>query len=152
VQQQEVLTMGTPIQVVMDCADPARLAAFWAIALGYEVQPPPEGFDSWEAFLGSVGVPESDWNSRSAVVDPGGEGPRLFFQRVPEPKTVKNRVHVDVNAGGGREVPDDERRARVASKVEELVAAGASVFKEFDQGGEHWVVMQDPEGNEFCVQ
>jgi hypothetical protein len=144
--------MGTPIQVVMDCADPSRLAAFWAIALGYEVQPPPEGFDSWEAFLGSVGVPESDGNSRSAVVDPADEGPRLFFQRVPEPKTVKNRVHVDVNAGGGREVSDKERRARVTAKVEELVVAGASVFKEFDQDEEHWVVMQDPEGNEFCVQ
>ena len=144
--------MGTPIQVVMDCADPARLSAFWAIALDYVVQPPPEGFDSWEAFLSSVGIPESEWNSRSAVVDPGDKGPRLFFQRVPEPKTAKNRVHVDVNAGGGREAPDEERRARVGAKVDELVAAGASVFKEFDEGDEHWVVMQDPEGNEFCVQ
>jgi hypothetical protein len=144
--------MGTPIQVVMDCADPARLSAFWASALDYELQPPPEGYESWEAFLDSVGVPESEWNSRSAVVDPEAKGPRLFFQRVPEPKTVKNRVHMDVNAGGGREVPDDERRARVAAKVVELVAAGASVFKEFDQDDEHWVVMQDPEGNEFCVQ
>jgi glyoxalase superfamily protein len=130
--------MATSIQVVMDCADPSRLAAFWAVALGYELQPPPEGFDSWEAFLSSIGVPESDWNSRSAVVDPEGKGPRLYFQQVPEPKTAKNRVHLDVNAGGGHEVADEERRMRVAAKVEE--------------NGEHWVVMQDPEGNEFCVQ
>jgi catechol 2,3-dioxygenase-like lactoylglutathione lyase family enzyme len=148
---QEV-TVGTPIQVVMDCADPARLSAFWAVALGYELQAPPEGFDSWEAFLASIGVPESEWNSRSAVVDPAAEGPRLFFQRVPEAKTVKNRVHVDVNAGGGLEVADEERRARVAAKVDQLVTIGASVFKDFEQSGEHWVVMQDPEGNEFCVQ
>jgi hypothetical protein len=144
--------MGIPIQVVMDCDDPSRLAAFWAIALSYQVQPPPAGFDSWEAFLRSIGVPKSEWNERSAVVDPDAQGPRVFFQRVPEPKTVKNRVHMDVNAGGGREVSDGERRARVASKVEELVAAGASIFQEFEQGEEHWVVMQDPEGNEFCVQ
>jgi hypothetical protein len=144
--------VGVSIQVVMDCADPARLSAFWAVALGYEVQPPPEGFDSWEAFLGSIGIPESEWNSRSAVVDPDDKGPRLFFQRVPEPKTVKNRVHVDVNAGGGHEVSAEERRALVAAKVDELVSAGASVFKEFDESDEHWVVLQDPEGNEFCVQ
>jgi glyoxalase superfamily protein len=144
--------MATSIQVVMDCADPSRLAAFWAVALGYELQPPPEGFDSWEAFLSSIGVPESDWNSRSAVVDPEGKGPRLYFQQVPEPKTAKNRVHLDVNAGGGHEVADEERRMRVAAKVEELVAAGATVFREVEENGEHWVVMQDPEGNEFCVQ
>jgi hypothetical protein len=144
--------VAASIQVVMDCADPARLAAFWATALGYELQPPPEGFDSWEAFLTSVGVPESAWNSRSAIVDPDGTGPRLYFQQVPEPKSSKNRVHLDVNAGGGSDVSDEERRARVSAKVEELVTAGASIFRDMEENGEHWVVMQDPEGNEFCVQ
>src|SRR5687768_9499501 len=106
-------SMATPIQVVIDCADPARLAAFWAAALGYQVQPPPEGFETWEDALRSWGVPKDAWNSRSAVVDPDGEGPRIFFQQVPEPKTVKNRVHLDVNAGGPRGTPDEEHRRRI---------------------------------------
>jgi hypothetical protein len=144
--------VATPIQVVIDCADPSALAPFWAAALGYIVQPPPDGFASWEAFLHESGVPETEWNSASAVVDPDGAGPRIFFQRVPEPKTVKNRVHVDVNAGGPRDTPDEERRRRVARTVERLEILGATTFREFDERGEHWVVMQDPEGNEFCVQ
>jgi hypothetical protein len=144
--------MGTPFQVVIDCADPAALAAFWATALHYEVQPPPEGFASWEEALAAWGVPEDAWNSRSAVTDPDGEGPRIFFQQVPEPKTLKNRVHLDVNAGGPLGTPNEERRARVAAEVERLEGVGASVFREVEERGEHWVVMQDPEGNEFCVQ
>jgi hypothetical protein len=76
--------MATKVQVVIDCADPARLAEFWGEALGYIIQPPPPGFDSWPAFLLSVGVPESEWTSASAVVDPDGVGPRFYFQRVPE--------------------------------------------------------------------
>src|SRR5262245_36715278 len=118
--------MAVPIQVVIDCADPARLAGFWASALDYVVQPPPEGFDSWGAFLTSIGVPEDRWNDRSAVVDPKGEGPRIFFQKVPEPKTVKNRVHVDLSAGG-RGASPEERDARVNAKVDELVSLGATV-------------------------
>ena len=144
--------MATPIQVVIDCADPGALAPFWAAALGYVVQPPPDGFASWEAFLHENGVPETEWNALSAVIDPDGAGPRILFQRVPEPKTVKNRVHVDVNAGGPRETPDAERRRRVARTVERLETLGASAYREFDERGEHWVVMRDPEGNEFCVQ
>jgi Glyoxalase-like domain len=144
--------VATPIQVVFDCADPARLAEFWALALGYVVQSPPSGFDSWEEFLTSIGVPRERWNDRSAVVDPEGAGPRVFFQKVPETKTLKNRVHVDVNAGGPLADPPEERRARVAAKVEQVLAAGATVVREFDEDGEHWVVLQDPEGNEFCVQ
>jgi hypothetical protein len=146
--------MGVPVQVVIDCADPAALARFWATALGYVVQPPPEGFDSWPAFLGSVGVPESEWNSRSAVVDPDGNGPRVFLQRVPEAKTVRNRVHLDINAGGPHGTDPSERDRRIGAKVEELVAAGASVLREMsvEEMGEHWFVLHNPEGNEFCVQ
>ena len=144
--------MGTPIQVVFDCADPGALASFWADALGYEIQPPPEGFDSWDAALTAWGVPEERWNDRSAITDPDGDGPRVFFQRVPEPKTVKNRVHLDVHASGGPDTDRKVRRQRVAAEVTRLEAAGATVFREVDEVGEHWVVMQDPEGNEFCVQ
>jgi hypothetical protein len=130
------------IQVTFDCADPARLAAFWASALGYVIQPPPEGFDSWPAFLTAIGVPESEWDTRSACVDPAGAGPRLFFQKVPEPKTAKNRVHLDVNAG----------RDRVDAEAERLVAEGATRVREVEEMGERWLVMADPEGNEFCLQ
>lgn len=134
--------MATGVQVTFDCADPGRLAEFWASALGYVVQPPPEGYDSWPAFLTAIGVPESQWDSRSACVDPDGHGPRLFFQRVPEGKTAKNRVHLDVNVG----------RDRVEGEVSRLVAEGATKVREFDDGPERWVVMTDPEGNEFCLQ
>ena len=142
--------MAIPVQVVMDCADPARLAAFWAAALGYEVQAPPEGFDSWEAALRAWGVPEDAWNAKSAVVDPGGAGPRIFFQQVPEPKTVKNRVHLDVNAGGSPGTSEEDRRRRVSETSDRLVALGASVLREMEELGERWIVMRDPEGNEFC--
>src|SRR5919206_5033245 len=112
--------MAPPVQVVVDCHDPARLASFWAEALGYVEQPPPDGFESWPAFLASIGVPEEEFNSANAVVDPDGAGPRIYFQRVPEPKTVKNRVHIDVNAGGPRGTPAAERQANVQAAVERL--------------------------------
>ena len=144
--------MAHGIQVVIDCADPARLASFWADVLGYKVQDPPEGFSSWEEFLTSIGVPPEEWNSASAVVDPDGTGPRIYFQRVPEPKTVKNRVHMDVNVGGGHGTAMEDRRARVDAEVERLIGIGATKLRPFDLRGEYWVVMQDPEGNEFCLQ
>src|SRR5919198_2427969 len=105
--------MATSFQVVIDCADPDGLARFWAEALGYRLQPPPEGFGSWEELLRAREVPEDQWNSASAVVDPEGRGPRIYFQRVPEPKAVKNRVHLDLNVSGAREASDDDRRAAV---------------------------------------
>jgi hypothetical protein len=146
--------MGTPIQVVFDCADPARLAGFWASALHYKLDDPPPGFDSWPDFLKAQGVPESEWNSASAVSDPDGNGPRVFFQRVPEPKQTKNRVHIDINAGGPRGTPDEERRQRIDEEVDRLVGEGATVISPGNEGqfGEYWAVLADPEGNEFCVQ
>ena len=146
--------MATPIQVVIDCADPAALAKFWAAALHYELDDPPPGFDSWPDFLRTQGVPESEWNAASAVSDPASQGPRIYFQRVPEPKQGKNRLHLDLNASGGRETAAAERRRKVDAEVERLLSEGASVFRPgaVSQFGEYWVIMQDPEGNEFCVQ
>jgi catechol 2,3-dioxygenase-like lactoylglutathione lyase family enzyme len=144
--------MATTIQVTFDCADPARLATFWAHALGYRVPDPPGGFATWPDFLRAQGVPESEFNSASAVEDPAGTGPRIFFQQVPEPKAGKNRLHLDVNAGGGRGTPESEREARVEEAVKSLVQAGATVVEERSKMGDRWVVMLDPEGNEFCVQ
>ncbi len=144
--------MATSIQVVFDCADPDRLATFWATALGYQKQDPPAGFGSWPEFLAAQSVPKAEWNSANAVVDPAGAGPRIYFQKVPEPKTVKNRVHLDVNAGGGRGAPLQERRQRVDAEAERLVTAGARLGRAMERRGEYWVNMFDPEGNEFDLQ
>jgi len=144
--------MATSVQVVIDCADPDRLANFWASALGYKLQDPPEGYVSWDDWLREMKVPEDQWNSASSVVDPEGKGPRVYFQRVPEGKVVKNRVHLDLNVGGGRGTPAEKRKLRVDAEAERLVGAGATKVRPVDQRGEYWVVMQDPEGNEFCLQ
>ena len=144
--------MTTTLQIVLDCADPSELAAFWADALGYIVQPPPGEHESWESFLAELGVPEDEWNSASAVIDPDGTGPRLFFQRVPEPKVTKNRVHMDLNVGGGPSVPMDVRRERLTGEAERLRSLGAVRVRDVEERDEYWIVMQDPEGNEFCIQ
>jgi len=140
------------VQVVFDCSDPARMASFWAAALHYKLQDPPPGFDSWPAWLKTQGIPESEWNSASAVVDPEGRGPRIYFQRVPEGKVVKNRVHLDLNVGGPRTAPPEGRRRRIDAEVERLVALQARKVRTLEQRGEYFVNMLDPEGNEFDVQ
>jgi hypothetical protein len=144
--------MAISVQVTFDCADPDRLATFWAEALGYKKADPPAGFDSWEAFLEANKVPKELWNSKSAIVDPDGQGPRIFFQQVPESKQVKNRVHLDVNVGGQLGTPPEERKARVDAAVERITGLGAKTLRVVEEMGERFVVMQDPEGNELCLQ
>jgi hypothetical protein len=144
--------MGPTFQVTFDCADPRRMMAFWSEALGYHIPAPPDGHESWEAWLAAQGVPEEHWNSRGAVEDPEGVRPRIFFQQVPEAKAGKNRVHLDVNVGGGRKVSHEERTARVRAEVPRLEALGATKVREAEERGEFWIVMLDPEGNEFCLQ
>jgi Glyoxalase-like domain len=143
--------VATGVQIVFDCADPDRLAHFWAKALHYKLQDPPAGFDSWEAFLKTQGIPQTEWNSATAVVDPDGVGPRIFFQRVPEAKTVKNRVHLDLNIGGGFGTPQDERRRRIDAEVDRIVRLGARQARTVEERGGYFVNMFDPEGNEFDV-
>jgi Glyoxalase-like domain len=143
--------MPLSFQVTIDCADPAALAEFWAAALGYVLDPPPQGFASWPEALKAWDVPESEWGSASAVVDPTGVGPRVFFQRVPEAKVVKNRVHLDVRASGGPGTPMDARRADVAAATDRLADLGATRHAAMEELGSYWIVMTDPEGNEFCV-
>jgi catechol 2,3-dioxygenase-like lactoylglutathione lyase family enzyme len=144
--------MAVTFQVTMDCADPAALAAFWAKALGYKIQDPPPGFDSWPAFLEAQGIPKDQWNSASAIVDPAGKGTRIFFQQVPEGKTVKNRQHLDLTVSDGLGAPADKRQAQVQEATERFVKLGATLVGTCDKHGEHWAVMRDPEGNEFCLQ
>ena len=146
--------MGPTIQVVMDCSDPAALSGFWAEILGYQLQEPPPGFDSWEAWLSAMGIPKENWNDASAIVDPGGARPRIYFQRVPESKTVKNRVHLDVNAGGPRGTPPDERKRLVGEAAARAETRGAKRLyeREDPERGEYHITLADPEGNEFCIQ
>jgi hypothetical protein len=144
--------MTREVQVTFDCADPAALAAFWADVLGYQVQSPPEGFDSWEAALEAFGVPKDQWNSKSAILPVDGDGPRVFFQQVPEGKTVKNRVHLDVRAAPG--LTGDERMETLEAECTRLEALGASrAYRvEPDPPMEFgFITMHDPEGNEFCL-
>jgi hypothetical protein len=144
--------MARGIQIVFDAGDPALLADFWTEALGYIIQPPPPEFASWDDWATTMGIPEENWNDARAIVDPDGAGPRVFIQRVPEGKTAKNRVHLDINVGGGHGTPLDERRNKVDAEVERLTSLGASVAGPIEQRDEYWVVLRDPEGNEFCVQ
>lgn len=144
--------MSRDIQITFDCADPSTLATFWAEALGYRVQDPPEGFASWDEALETFGVPPEHRNDASAVNDPDGSGPRVFFQKVPEGKQVKNRVHLDVRAAPGLE--GDERLAALEAEAERLVGHGATRLARHEprpplESGH--VVMADPEGNEFCL-
>jgi hypothetical protein len=142
--------MYTKLQVVFDATDPARLASFWSVALGYTSEPPPPGFGSWEEFGRAIGMPEEQFGDQASLIDPEGAGPRIYFQRVPEGKTSKNRVHLDIRVAG-RELRGEERARRVEERVAELVQAGASVaWRNNDVRGSS-VVMRDPEGNEFCV-
>ncbi len=139
-------------QVTFDAASPGRLAQFWAVALGYRVDDPPTGFQTWEEALTSMGLPEERWDDASALVPVHGQGPRIFFQKVPEQKTAKNRVHLDVNVGAGISDPV-LRWDAVQAHVDRLIGEGATIIEERNgQFGEHFVVLADPEGNEFCLQ
>ncbi|MCF0083246.1 VOC family protein [Streptomyces lomondensis] len=150
--------MDVTLQVTIDCADPVTLVNFWTEALGYQPEPAPGGHPSWRAYWEDMGVPaeeltEGVGETPESIVDPEGRGPRIWFQRVPEGKTVKNRVHLDLKVGGGRGVPLPERTRRIAAKVDRLVATGATVLRIMDEPDMDYygVVLRDPEGNEFCV-
>jgi len=140
------------VQVTFDCADPGALSRFWCEALGYRLDAPPPGFDTWDDALEAFGVPEEHRNDASAAVDPTGPGPRLWFQKVPEGKTAKNRLHLDVRAAPGLE--GDDRMAALEGECTRLVALGATRVRRHEPEppmSSGFLVMTDPEGNEFCL-
>ena len=137
------------VQVTFDCADPERVARFWCEVLGYVVPPAPEGFATWADFDRSL--PPERQGAAFACVDPTGVGPRLFFQRVPEGKLVKNRLHLDVRVGTG--LVGEERVTALETECARLVALGATRVRLLRADGydESCLLMQDIEGNEFCL-
>ncbi|MFF3594507.1 VOC family protein [Kitasatospora indigofera] len=136
------------VQITFDCAEPERVARFWCEVLGY-VGPPPEGFASWDEYNASL--PPERRGAWAAAKDPSGAGPRLYFQRVPEGKVVKNRLHLDVRAGTG--LVGAERLAALQAEQTRLAALGAVHVRTLfaDEENESCIVMQDVEGNEFCL-
>lgn len=138
-------------QLTMYVRDAAAQARFWAEVLGYVEQPPPDGFDSWQDALAALGMPPERRDEGGAIVDPDGEGPRIFFHRVPEDKPDQmNRLHLDVRVS---DPDDDERARRTAQRAEadRVVGLGASEVGPVEDLGGHWIVLRDPEGNEFCI-
>ncbi|HEV7728028.1 MAG TPA: VOC family protein [Modestobacter sp.] len=140
--------MAATFQVTIDSTAPHPLADWWSDALGWEREPSDEAFI--RSMIEQGHARESDtmqhggelvWVEGAAIRHPTGAAPRVLFQLVPEPKTVKNRVHLDVAVGADR----------VAAEVERLVARGATVLHEGRQGPHRWVTIADPEGNEFCL-
>ena len=137
-------------QVTIDSARPHVLADWWAAALGWQVEPSNEEFIRQMIAEGHATDDDTMrhdgalvWKDGAAVRHPDGleRAPRLLFQLVPESKTAKNRVHLDLHIG------DDD----LGEVVERLRAAGATFLHEGRQGPHTWVTMADPEGNEFCL-
>ncbi|MFC9325716.1 VOC family protein [Kitasatospora sp. NPDC057015] len=137
------------VQVTFDCAEPVRVARFWCEVLGYVTPPPPEGFATWDDFDSTL--PPEERGAWFSCSDPTGVGPRLYFQRVPEGKVAKNRVHLDVRAGTG--LVGEERLATLQAECARLVALGAVCERVLfaDEENESCIVMKDVEGNEFCL-
>ena len=152
--------MSRHIQVTFDAHDPRALSTFWRDVLGYAHPAPPgvevpagaEPLDLWDEFLAKQGVPKDQRNTRSAIEDPDGDGPRLFFQQVPEDKVAKNRVHLDVRAAPG--LKGEERMAALETECARLVGLGATRLRRFEPApplSAGFITMADPEGNEFCL-
>ena len=141
-------------QLTIDCHDPALLSRFWAQALGYLPVPPTEPDTTWwELYRHRLG---DDHAFDDRIFDPDGLRPPIWFQQVPEPKSGKNRLHLDLYpTGRDRSLSFARRKEVVDAKVGELVEAGASIQASTSDDDpndpSYWVVLRDPEGNEFCV-
>ena len=146
--------MAVSFQLVIDCADPEPLARFWAAALGYELEPPPDGFASWDAYRRDVGVPEDELGTGAdCIAGPGGRGPRIWFPVVADRKAARNRLHLDLGVSGGRAVPIGTRKQRAGAEAGRLAGLGAGLAGVLNTGGpgHYAVAMKDPEGSEFDI-
>ena len=152
--------MPARFQLVIDCKDPELLARFWAAALGYVLEPPPEGFATWDDWRRDIGLPDSELGiGADSIIDPRGAGPRIWFHVMPDAKVVKNRLHLDIHVSGGRSVPLATRiplatrMQRVDAEARRLTDLGATLTGTLSEDGLDWyaVGMKDPEGNEFDI-
>jgi hypothetical protein len=143
--------MSRRVTITFDAIDPPNIAKFWAAALGYQLAAPPHGFSTWGNFADANDVPADERGNFIAVEDTDGDGPCLLFLRVPEDKSTKNRMHLDIHCGIDPATTTlKEHRAAIDKVVAELVEQGASEGEHFYEGTP-WTVLTDPEGNEFCV-
>ena len=132
--------VGRALQLSFDAEHPEQLVRFWCAVLGYELEPLTAAA---RAELTAMGLdPDASGRLFAAAVDPDGVGPRILAQQVPEPKAAKNRLHLDLHVESADELEPE---------VERLVALGATRHAAYDEHGSRWVVLSDPEGNEFCV-
>ena len=143
----------TGLQIAIDCHDPSVLVDFWCAALDYEPAPAPDGHATWRDWYLSIGVTADelgDSDCQDRIQDPQGIRPPIWFQVVPEPKTVKNRIHLDIVVGRG--LPKPQRIEIVEERAQRLEAMGATRVRALNEYEDHYgVTLQDPEGNEFCV-
>jgi len=131
--------------VTIDCTDPLTLAAFWCEVLDYQEDPAPEGYESWADYDAANGVSEDDASAGATIVDPTGVGSRIYFQRVPETKAGKNRVHLDVTVSESRQWEE------VRAAADRVAAAGGRILRASHDPNDRFIVVADPEGNEFCL-
>jgi hypothetical protein len=146
--------MSARFQLVIDCRDPEPLARFWAAALGYVLEPVPEGFATWDDWRRDIGLPDSDLGiGVDSIIDPEGEGPRIWFRVDPDAKVVKNRLHLDIHVSGDRAEPMATRVQRVDAEARRLADLGATPTGALGADGlDHYAMgMKDPEGNEFDI-
>jgi hypothetical protein len=140
-------------QLAVDANDPPELARFWAAALGYQPFPPLDSDTTWDQHYRARLGDAAAFDDR--IFDPAGLRPPIWFQKVPEPQGGKNRLHLDLYPAGRDDTVSAERRAQlVEERVAELVGRGATVERRtqaHERDGAYYVVMHDPEGNEFCV-
>lgn len=138
---------GLSIQVTFDCVDPHTLVRFWAGAFGFVVE---DHHDLVVQMLELGHAHESDtveidgrmaWAIGTGARHPSGTLPRLLFQKVPEPKTVKDRIHLDLHIPAGE----------LAAVIDRVIALGGTHLWDGRQGPFAWSTFADPEGNEFCL-
>ena len=140
--------MAFDVQIVIDSSAPHELADWWAEALGWQVEAQDEAFIRRMVEQGQAAEADTTrhrgalvWKAGAALNSPDPDRPRILFQHVPEGKTVKNRLHLDVRVG-----PD-----RREAEVSRLLGLGATELWRGSQGPYEWATLADPQGNEFCV-
>jgi hypothetical protein len=138
-------------EITFDAKDSKALAAFWMEALGYEPMGPPKGYETWEAWRIAMELSEEEMDEGASIAAPGGTR-YITFLNVPEPKTAKNRLHMDLDVLPDRKASVLEQKTIMDAEVERLEKLGATKLYDALVGEHYRVTMADPEGNEFCMR